>query len=172
MIMRVRAGRTAWLGMVGFGAIFLCANGCAKTGGDVKGTVTFNGTPLNAGTVGLVGADGKNAASGSIEPDGSYFISKAPKGTYTVVVETFEPPSTGTAGPIVLPPGVDTSGEKKAELEKNRAPKRERILIPTKYKDPKTSGLSITISGGSQTYDIPLVGEAPKNDKSDKSEKK
>ncbi|HLW63670.1 MAG TPA: hypothetical protein VKS79_00025 [Gemmataceae bacterium] len=164
--MGVRASRVAWLqlGLLAILTPWLC--GCSKTGGDVKGTVTFNGKPLNAGTVGLVGADGKNAAGGNIEPDGSYYISKPPKGTYTIVVETFDPPSTGSSGSIALPPGVEASAEKKAELEKTSAPKRERMLIPTKYKDPKTSGLSITVSGSSQTFNIDLVGEAPaKSDK-------
>ena len=60
------------LSVLAFGILF--ASGCGpghKDRGVVRGKVTFNGKPLNSGTVQFVTSDNR-AASTSIKEDGTY----------------------------------------------------------------------------------------------------
>jgi hypothetical protein len=99
----------------------------------VGGTVTWKGEPLRRGFVRLAG--GGREAMMPIGPDGRYEIPDPPPGEVKVAV---------TAGPPAM------------LLPKN-APKDPTLPdLPARYADPATSGLSLTVTGGRQTFDITL----------------
>ena len=62
--------------------------GCSGGTGDVSGTVTFNGKPLQGGTVTFASADGGPNYTGIIKEDGTYTVSGVRSGPYKVCVET------------------------------------------------------------------------------------
>lgn len=109
----------------------------------VSGTVTFNGQPLATGIVTLVG-DGATAgspASGKIE-SGKFTIMTsvsapgARPGNYKVV--------------IVAKDGVDT-------MDATGKPVVAKNLIPDRYADVATSGLTATIEKGGSQLKFELV---------------
>jgi len=83
----------------------------------VAGTVTYNGSPLPAGTIGFQAADGITKTSAMIK-DGQFKTDRAPLGELTVTVNTA---SVQAGNPAAYVP------------------------IPERYLDPKTSGLKATI---------------------------
>jgi hypothetical protein len=104
--------------------------GCGSGGHGVSGKVTFeDGSPLTTGTVELDGPGG--AGSGAIQPDGTYEITfgesgGVPDGTYRVKVEAF---GEGTGGP-------------------------GPSLVADKYRSFEDSGLTVTVAGASQEFNI------------------
>jgi hypothetical protein len=100
----------------------------------VFGKVTFKNVPLSGGTISFIGKDG--LARADIEKDGSYRVDDGPRGPVKVAIRS-----------------VSTT------LQKHKGDKMEWVaksLIPTKFNDPKTSGLEYTIAGDRQQMDIDL----------------
>jgi hypothetical protein len=145
-------------------AILIPAAGCSKKmGGDVRGTVTLNGKPVTSGTVTLH-FDGGNNASAAIGPDGSFQVVKPPRGAAKVTVE---PPTAATGSDLgVGGTGIEVQGGLPGSPEQPKTPKAPPVTIPDKYKNVATSGLSLTVTGNTQSFDIPMVGET--NDKDPK----
>ena len=139
-------------------ALTLAGAGCSSSG-TVTGKVTYKGEPLAGGTV-LFVSEGRGSVSAQIGRDGAYTAEKVPTGTVQIAVETqsvkgSEPAPQATrqmppAG-LELPKAAENS-----PIYKSRAGARRYTEIPKKYSDPKTSGLTCTVSGGNQKYDIPL----------------
>jgi len=131
------------------------ASGCSKIGGDVNGSVTLNGKPLTSGTVTFHYSDGANV-SAVIGSDGMYHMVKPPKGAVSVTVEPAEGLATGNneagGGSGIEMKSISGSSDAKAS-------KVEKAAIPDKYKNSSTSGLTVTVSGSSQRFDINMVGE-------------
>jgi hypothetical protein len=112
--------------------------GCSEPGlpnmVPIRGTVTYQGKPLQEGTVLYVpkSADGRQAR-GDIQPDGSFRLTTlrehdgAQQGEYDIVVIALEPH-----------PGEPPSRE---EVEA-RGGIRRKSIIPPKYTKAETSGLS------------------------------
>lgn len=123
--------------------------GCGGGGLDtvaVRGTVTYDGKPLENGTVRFVPVDEDGLlAVGRIGPGGQFTL--ATKGTDGVV------------------PG-DYKISVQSFIIDESVPKKDRELgiggkkpaIPQKYSNPETSGLTETIDG-SRTIDIDLKAE-------------
>lgn len=159
------------------GAALLAAlclvTGCSKTG-NVYGKITYKGKPLTMGRILFYDAQGHSVES-TISEDGNYKITKAPTGTVKVAIVTpKKDPSGGGAGPGpggmrggppggrsgppagaappkgVLPEGVDPSIFDRGAKTKNA------VEVPAKYGDPEKSGLTLTVSGGSQQKDWDL----------------
>jgi hypothetical protein len=61
-------------------AIAIILAGCGPSLARVSGTVSFNGEPVSKGTVTLVPANGKGAASGGLIENGRYTIEKVQPG--------------------------------------------------------------------------------------------
>jgi hypothetical protein len=137
--------------------VFLVCIGCSKTGGDVTGTVTLNGKAVPSGSV--VFYDEKGTKYGApISRDGTYRMLKPPKGAMKVTVEPL--PSSDEPGGFAPRPSSAALEPGTNKPTASAAAKVEPVPIPDKYKDPKTSGFSLTVTGSSQTFDIPLVGDS------------
>jgi len=162
--MRVKRPLFSLAAVLTLAGIFSFGTGCSKIGGDVTGSVTLNGKPMTAGSVTFHYEGGVNA-SAAIGTDGSYHLVKPPKGTANVTVE---PPDLNTGAGVGSGGNVKPVSTKLSEQPKTTKP--EPVWIPDKYKNPKTSGLSITVSGSNQSFDIAMTGEA-KSDKDDKDNK-
>lgn len=135
---------------VSFAAILALASAGCGSGGPamarVSGKVTYKGQPVTKGLITFQAAspDGRNATS-PIGPDGSYNLqTEAPGdgaqlGDYTVAVSTREEEVLDYIPTKPVPPKRST---------------------PEKYEDPKTSGLTATVKGGSNTQNFDLTDEA------------
>ena len=82
------------------------------------GTVTYEGAPLPAGTIGFQAADGYTKTSAMIK-DGQFQTDRAPLGELTVTVDTA---SVKMGNPSAY------------------------VAIPERYLDPETSGFTATIT--------------------------
>jgi len=116
-----------------------------KHRGKVSGKVTYKGEPVSAGTVTFFGPNNE-AASAPIGKDGTYQASAVPVGDVSVTVST--PP----AGPSPAQAGKNPLMEKK----KFHGTTEKSVTLPNKYAKAGTSGLRLTVSEGSQPFDIPL----------------
>ena len=115
---------------------------------DVKGTVTLDGKPVPPGVV-IFSAEGggRNSSRGRIEPGGDYFLVTRHNrgidaGEYRVAVQVYEkgdPPGPGERAPANLPP-----------------------LVPEKYLNVDTSGLTFTVEPGSNRIDLALTSDGGK----------
>src|SRR5262249_42747738 len=140
--------------------------GCGGPSGVVSGKVSYKGTPLNAGEILFLTEKGQLLRS-TIDPEGNYSISKVPAGTVKIGVL---PAMQGPPAPTVMrggPPGsgrppeipLPKEGGPPPEFRDAFKPKAADPKLkdfPQKYKEPETSGLTYSASGGSQTYPIEL----------------
>lgn len=122
--------------------------GCGGSGGPematVTGKVTYQGKPLTKGTISFISTDpSRSNANSVIGPDGSYSLQTtnpgdgAVVGDYKVIVSDVDPNSLNTAAP----------GE---------PVKKQERLIPEKYENPDSSGLTRKVESGRNTFDIAL----------------
>jgi hypothetical protein len=110
----------------------------------VTGKVSFDGQPLPSGSVTFEGPKGLTTA-GEIK-DGVYTAKGAEIGPNKITVHT----TTGKVAAMKekMPKGPD--------LPMVPTP-TEGVEIPKKYGAPATSGLSLDVKTGKQTYDIQLT---------------
>jgi hypothetical protein len=81
----MRCGRTTWAVLVA--ATVLTVAGCGgRTTGEVSGTVTFDGKPVEAGGITFVPVDGKSPTTGGVLKDGQYKVLSVPVGAAKVVI--------------------------------------------------------------------------------------
>lgn len=145
-------------------ALVLVAAGCgagASDGysgprGQVRGTVTFDGKPVPAGSqVLFMGTKGGYTATGGVGADGSYQLSYQvaaglPVGEYAVQVTP--PANAGGAGPSADPAAM--SEQMKLSAKGGGAAKGP---FPQRYAAAGTSGLSFTVGAGDNTADFALL---------------
>src|SRR5262245_15890701 len=126
--------------VVALGALAGCSRG-GRPVGHVSGVVTYAGKPVPTGTVMFVPVESGPPAYGDIGPDGRYELSTycpgdgAVVGAHKVMITALEQ----------LPPALANN--------QNRLP---QMLVPPKYGDTKTSGLSFEVKAGDNTLDILL----------------
>jgi len=123
--------------------LVLAVAGCERSDGlqtyPVRGTVTLDGTPVNFGGVRFVSDSGR-LATGEIQSDGSYSMQNpkwgpgVPAGNYQVSVQVRE----------------------LKEETKTRPAWPGPSLIPEKYEDPATSGLTFEVVPGDNRFNIEL----------------
>jgi hypothetical protein len=125
-------------------AILLFLGGCSSKQNSVSGKVTLNGKAVT-GQVAFLSADGQERIA-PIDPDGSYRIINPQPGEVKVVVRGFNMPRPYRTGMKLapLPAGTLSSGPTTA------------LAPPARYAWP-ANGLTFTVTGGAQTFDIPLV---------------
>jgi len=147
------------LGAVVVLGLSLTISGCGAKG-TITGKVTMNGQPLHFGTVTFMTESGLTFQS-PINDDGSYSLKDVPTGT--VKISVFEPapvtqasrsgpPGRARMGPppdAKLTPGAPTSFDLEANKEKY-------VKIPDNVNDPDRSGLTYTVKGGAQEFNIDL----------------
>ncbi len=134
-------------------AAALGAGGCSPPTATVSGTVKApDGTVLKGGSVVFYDADGKTYRS-EIDENGKYTIEKVPPGKVTVTVDTSMLKAASQARVNPAPPDAKGGGQK--QTDPAEAAKRY-VPIPPGYADPQSSGLTYTVTAGSQTYDPPL----------------
>jgi hypothetical protein len=124
----------------------LAATGCGSGGpvmGRVSGTVTYQGKPIEKGTVTFISTDSERPnATGDIN-GGSYTIQTtepgdgAVVGDYKVVISDIDPNLANTALP-----GAPV--------------KKAKSALPKKYLNADTSELTVKVESGSQTKDFDL----------------
>ena len=139
-------------------AVLSCGCGSGvEQGISIKGKVTYNGEPLQVGTVRYepVDRDKGRAALGSIQSDGTFAINTSANvhgvlpGEYRIAVTSFEG-EVGAQGP----PGSGKSSAVKGP---------GKSLIPQHYSRGATSGLTDTVDENhSGTKDIALDDSPPK----------
>jgi hypothetical protein len=154
---RISCLNRLWLSRNSLLLAALLAVGCGAGSGTVTGKVSYEGKPIPAGRVTFLDGKGQTYSS-PIGDDGGYSIPKVPAGEVKIAVDTGAPPPNIPApaavkGKTGAPPGVPPEALKAYDFEAQRA---KYVKIPNKYKDPEKSGLTYTVTGGSQTHDIVL----------------
>ena len=116
-------------------------SGCGPKAGDVTGRVLFKGTPLPAGRITFLCEGGNKPVVTRDIRDGAYTMQGLPLGQARVTVVTIPPAPSSPAGPIQSPVPTDVPS----------APAGPYVEIPDRYRMPDTSGLTYTVTAGSQT---------------------
>ncbi|QJX00183.1 hypothetical protein [Frigoriglobus tundricola] len=124
------------------GIAFLSGCGPKYVLHDVKGTVTYNGKPLNdeGCSITFLSPTGKDATA-KVAPTGEYLAKGVVEGPNTVAVYYSNPEAAKPRSP----------GEK---APKSTSPLRN---LPMHYADPKTSKLTVEVAAGT-VYDVDLKG--------------
>jgi len=133
-----------------------CARGDRSPLGDVTGSVTYQGQPLQSGTI-VFEVSGARPANGKIvagkiaevttyDPDDG-----VPVGQARIAVFATEP--AGSSAPAAAPP--DPGGGMPPAEDYMGADARS--LIPERYNDPATSGLTWEIKPGDNVVTLELV---------------
>jgi hypothetical protein len=144
--------------------------GCAADVGpathSVSGTVTLNGAPTEGITVSFVPDGSGQNAVGTTDASGNYKLTTRKKddgavaGRYKVTFAKYEggPSEVAAAGEVhadyditnEYPEGYDESAAAEIEPSKN--------LLPDKYAEPSTSGLTAEVVEGENKHDFNLEG--------------
>jgi len=133
-------------------AVLPACSKAIKTEG-VTGVITYNGEPLADATVKFIPTDATGSQSyGKTNEKGEYklqtLLGAADAGTtpgeYKVTVDCIETVETGNM--------IEENGEEKEETV-------AESLIPTKYNNAETSGLTATVAPGDNTINFDLSDE-------------
>ena len=124
-------------------AVVLSPTGCGQSTGRVKGTIKVGGVPLKRGIIAFLSQSGNNDSYAATIIDGVYETDPIPTGEAKIIVyhSSDEPPEGGKGNDLV-------------PAKKGKA--RNVGLVPAEYHNPDTSGLSITIASGMNTFDKDL----------------
>jgi hypothetical protein len=133
--------------------LLLCAPGCGGCRGTLTGTVTYEGEPIQAGSVLLVGSD-LRPVTAAIKEDGTYTFTNVPTGDVKLAVYNPARRRGWAALFQVVNEGGTAEGGKVIKLSGNR--RKKRPVIPASYSDHELSGLRTTIERGSNEYDIEI----------------
>jgi hypothetical protein len=135
---------------LGLALCVFCLAGCKKNkGGEVSGTLTYGGKPVNGATLKFHPADGSSFPV-AVGQDGKFHAKGVPIGELKVTVH-------GNKGN----PGI--KGKKDASTMKDNIPKDVNmeeipptIPFPEKYSNIKTTELKCTVTGKPQTEEFVL----------------
>jgi hypothetical protein len=121
---------------------FLFALGCTGAGtGDVSGTVTFEGKPVEHGSIAFIVESGQGPTRGSTITNGKYSATMVPVGTTKVVITAAKDMKQQQMSYDNKAPKVLTSDE----------------LLPPKYSDEKQTELRYEVQTGTHTKDFALT---------------
>lgn len=82
----MRSARAAAVGALTAALLTLVGCGDGSKSGEVSGTVQFDGTPVETGSISFVPADGKSPTAGGLIENGKYTVSKVPVGVSKVSI--------------------------------------------------------------------------------------
>jgi hypothetical protein len=125
--------------------------GCGSTHATVEGVVTLDGVAVPEGQVSFLAADGM-VVTANINPDGTYRAEQVPVGPMKVTV-TNAPIATAADGEVIKNQGKG-GGAPAPPKEKPAGPK---VVFPSRYASPETSGLSCEVKGAATKFDVPLT---------------
>lgn len=127
--------------LVACASVVLVGCGHGETRGKITGQVTFQGQPVPEGIVLFCNNEKGVHMNADLKPDGAYEVTTAkgaglPTGQYQVCI--CPPPVNGTtgAGPAPKPKPYPN--------------------IPQKYRDFRTSGLTLTVKEGINPFDVAM----------------
>jgi hypothetical protein len=140
MILRKATIAGCMLGGPGWLVVLVLVGGCAPGMGSVSGTVTYQGKPLETGTI-IFYDSAKNAPAATINKDGTFAIPKVAAGKAKIAVMMPMPISFR---------GADLPGGTK-QGETTKVPS-----LPPKYADPEQSGLTFEVKSGSNQHEVKL----------------
>ena len=133
--------------------LLLTGCGSSKTG-SVTGTVTLDGSPVAKAGVAFRPQDGGRMSTGETNEQGQFTLTcyerndGAIPGIHDVTVTKFEEPK------LDLPDDADSLD---AAFAASKAPRPKRKwLVPEKFSDKSTSGLTFTVERGSNTANFDL----------------
>jgi hypothetical protein len=138
-------------------------SGCGSSG-TVSGKVLYNGKPVTGGH--LTFQSEKGIFRTIIGEDGTYRIGKVPIGPVKIAVENEALKIQEGQGEMIskaVPKDKQGKDMNVAEMMKGMQQQMQKGAIPGKYvripakaKDPEKSGLTYTVTSGSQVHDIEL----------------
>jgi hypothetical protein len=144
-------------------AVTVGMTGCGPSGlapGVVSGKVTYNGTPLTGGNIILHPVNGGADVSIGISNEGTFTSSGIAEGEMQVSIETESLKGKAAPGYNTPPKGpkppAGVGGDAKVpEFDNSKQP--TYMKIPSKYASVKTSGLTWTITKGTNNKDFELT---------------
>lgn len=125
----------------------------------VTGTVTLQGKPLADAVITFVPIGEGEAASAITDANGHYALTTweagdgARSGEYRVKVSKQEQQA---VDPAKMVKNLPYEEEQKIYVEAKKAPPPAKRLIPAKYEDDQTSGLTHTVDKKPTTFDIKI----------------
>jgi hypothetical protein len=131
----------------------LVLGGCAskKKAATLTGTITYNGQPLNGGTLKFYNTAGETPPfSLKVTQKGTFRSSDVPPGNYKIVVEGSPGFTPNTSG---LSP--EQLAAQKAEIEKRSTP--ATIPFPDKYKKRTSTPLTAEVGASNQELKLELT---------------
>jgi hypothetical protein len=154
--------RTLYLAACGIGLLAGCTSEPEKPPTfAVTGTVTMKSRPLENARVIFVPTQGGSPASGITDKDGKYQLTTntsgdgAQAGTYGVKVAKYD----GKAPPAPSEDAKQITYEEEQKLQfapDERPLPVAKSVLPKKYDNEGTSGLSHTVKDGPSTFDIKI----------------
>jgi hypothetical protein len=151
--MIVTLNRAAARALRSGGAVLLLLAGCSSPVA-ITGKITYQGKPLPVGNVTFVPEQGGGGFTSEIR-NGEYKVTKVPLGPSKIAVMT---PSQSTPNQYMEkmrpPPEMLKQAQGKVPGDPGSDPKP--VPIPKKFNDPDTSGLTYTVTGGSQVHNIDI----------------
>jgi hypothetical protein len=130
-------------GLFVVGLVFAAGCGSDPGRGSVKGKITVGGKPLAKGAIVFIPTTGNRDPYTAAITNGEYAMPDMPGGPAKVYIS---PPLTEE------PPPVD-----KGDVVPSARPGRKKVVVPDKYQNPETSGLSLTVQKGENTFDADLT---------------
>lgn len=151
--------------------VFVAACSSSSAPSKVSGKITYKGDPVTGGTIYFHAflADGSGNTGASfhyvIKPDGTYIGTEMPAEKMLVSIETesLNPNRPAVKGTVAKAEGAQQQQLMDMMKKVNNVPDSSAqawgtyVKIPSKYLDPKTSGLEVTLTKGSNNYDINLT---------------
>jgi hypothetical protein len=130
-------------------ALLLCTSlvGCGSSEAEVSGTVRCDGKPLPYGNIQFLGADGIPCA-GQIQADGTFTV-RVPLGQAKVIVSCVDEAKQKR----FVSKAAANHGRSAASV----APNVNFSLIPQRYADWNTSGLTVLVKQGKTMQDFDLT---------------
>jgi len=141
--------------------LLVVSAGCSSKG-TVSGKVTYQGKPVPAGTVIFVPLAGEGNFTANIS-NGAYRVEGLPLGPVKISVSTPVNAASmkGLISKMQPPPEMmqKLAPGKSAEGSAPSSQDTQGVLIPARFQDPEKSGLTYTVKGGSQVYDIDIPAQ-------------
>jgi hypothetical protein len=135
-----------------FGAVAsLVLLGCSGAGAppgsvSVSGTVTLDGKPVDQAAVAFIGNEGARLATASTDNAGKFTIQAALGKNVVTVAKESPNPTPASDAPQTMP----------SDGEYQRLVLAVKSAFPSKYGDPKTSGISFDVTQGMKPVEVVL----------------